>query len=300
MNRKFALNALFILVMFLSASFSLQTFAQVTSGVVINEVYTGGGTTGATYNRDFVELYCNSLSACDLNGLSVQFLNQSLGTVVRIITFGSGTTIPSGGYYLIAAGPDPVVGTTPGASLPTVDATAANKGNLATSDGNVFLLNQTTVLTTGSCPTSNILDQVAYGTGTCREGLASAPSGTATLSVQRFPNGVDTNQNGVDFKAYAPSPGTVNLAPSAALASIEGFVRNSSGKSIHKALVTLTDSQGNTQTVISDWYGRYRFTNINVGETYVLSISYRNLQFQESTRVITVTEDMNGVDFVTD
>lgn len=38
------------------------------SQVVINEVYGGGGNSGATYKNDFIELYNNSLSAVNLTG----------------------------------------------------------------------------------------------------------------------------------------------------------------------------------------------------------------------------------------
>ncbi|HVD64337.1 MAG TPA: lamin tail domain-containing protein, partial [Lapillicoccus sp.] len=46
---------------------------DVTSPVVISEVYGGGGNTGATYQNDFIELYNNGEQAVDLSTWSVQY-----------------------------------------------------------------------------------------------------------------------------------------------------------------------------------------------------------------------------------
>jgi 5'-nucleotidase len=43
------------------------------SGVVVNEVYSGGGNTGAPLNADFVQLYNPSNSPVSLNGWSLQY-----------------------------------------------------------------------------------------------------------------------------------------------------------------------------------------------------------------------------------
>ena len=46
---------------------------DVTSPVVISEVYGGGGNTGATYRNDFIELYNNSEAPVDVSTWSVQY-----------------------------------------------------------------------------------------------------------------------------------------------------------------------------------------------------------------------------------
>lgn len=43
------------------------------SGVVISEVYGGGGNSGAAYTQDFVELYNPTAAAVSLDGTSVQY-----------------------------------------------------------------------------------------------------------------------------------------------------------------------------------------------------------------------------------
>jgi predicted extracellular nuclease len=50
-----------------------------TSGVVISQLYGGGGNSGATLKNDFVELYNAGTSAVSLAGWSLQY-NSSTGT----------------------------------------------------------------------------------------------------------------------------------------------------------------------------------------------------------------------------
>ncbi len=53
---------------------ALAPSAQAASSdVVINEVYGGGGNAGATYNRDYVELYNPTDASVPLDGTSVQY-----------------------------------------------------------------------------------------------------------------------------------------------------------------------------------------------------------------------------------
>ncbi|MCL1841495.1 MAG: lamin tail domain-containing protein, partial [Propionibacteriaceae bacterium] len=44
-----------------------------TGGVIINEVYGGGGNSGAAFNQDFIELYNPTDAAIDLSGWSLQY-----------------------------------------------------------------------------------------------------------------------------------------------------------------------------------------------------------------------------------
>ena len=43
------------------------------TGLVISEVYGGGGNTGATYTNDFIELYNPTSAAISVEGKSVQY-----------------------------------------------------------------------------------------------------------------------------------------------------------------------------------------------------------------------------------
>ncbi|MEJ7820701.1 MAG: Ig-like domain-containing protein [Chitinophagaceae bacterium] len=193
--------------------FLLYSFAA-SSQVVINDVYGGGGNSGATYKNDFIELYNNGLSAVSLAGWSVQYAS-STGTTWAVTNLTG--SIPAKGYYLIqqAAGTG---GTT---NLPTPDAT----GTIAMSGttGKVVLSNVITAQT-GANPTgSQIIDKVGYGAGTNGfEGTGPTATLTNTTSAQRTPIGFDSNNNSTDFTTGTPSPtnagGGVDTTPPTILA----------------------------------------------------------------------------------
>src|SRR5690242_11695710 len=50
------------------------------TGVVISQVYGGGGNSGATYTNDFVEFYNPTSAAVPLTGWSVQNAGDTLST----------------------------------------------------------------------------------------------------------------------------------------------------------------------------------------------------------------------------
>ena len=50
--------------------------------VVINEVYCGGGNSGATYKNDFIELYNTGGTSVNLAGWSVQYAS-SVSSLIR-------------------------------------------------------------------------------------------------------------------------------------------------------------------------------------------------------------------------
>ncbi|MCA1622379.1 MAG: lamin tail domain-containing protein [Acidobacteria bacterium] len=292
MNKKLAFCALFIVAIFLSASFASQTYAAV----VINEVYGGAGcgTAGCSiYNRDFVELYNNGTTNVDISGWTVQYSSATGTNYTIAATIPAGTILQPGDYYLIGLATG-AAGTGVNTLTPDLIGTTA----LSATAGKVALVSSATVLSGASCPPTGatIIDFVGYGTANCFEGAGQAPAPSTTTSVQRFPNGTDTNNNNLDFVAAAPTPGSAG--PTAASVSIEGRVMTIKGRGISRAQITLTDAEGNTRLAMSNSFGYYRFFDIAAGETYILSIRSKSHQFAEPTRVINVTEDLTGADFV--
>jgi predicted extracellular nuclease len=177
--------------------------AAVSTDVVVNEVYGGGGNSGATLKNDFIELYNAGSTAVALDAWSVQYISASPGaSTTWQVTPLSGSIAP-GGHYLVgeAAG---AAGT---ADLPLPDATGSI--NLSGTSGTVALVTSQTALTcktAADCAAaSSIKDLVGYGTAIVHEGTADAPATTNTTSDSRT-NGADTDQNGADFANGAPSP----------------------------------------------------------------------------------------------
>ena len=182
------------IVFFILFSFGFSAKSQV----VINEVYGGGGNSGATYKNDFIELYNNSNAAVSLAGWSVQYASAAGTSWTATNLTGS---IPANGYYLIQE----FAGSGGTVNLPTPDVigTIAMSGTA----GKVALVNSSTLLT-GACPTGvTIIDKVGFGsTASCFEGTGPTPAPSNINSVQRTPAGFDSQNNNTDFIAGLPSP----------------------------------------------------------------------------------------------
>ncbi|GGM14279.1 endonuclease [Streptomyces fumigatiscleroticus] len=174
--------------------------------VVISEVYGGGGNSGATLTRDFVELGNAGSAGADLSGYSVQYLPGSPSASSQWQTTALSGTVAAGGHYLVGEG----TGSGGTAALPATDAS----GSIAMSatSGTVALVSGTTALT---CKTAEecaadtrIVDLVGFGSAVVREGSGPATGASNTASVSR--SAADTDDNAADFTAGAPTP--VNTA----------------------------------------------------------------------------------------
>lgn len=171
--------------------------AFAVGAVVISQVYGAGGNAGATYNRDYIELFNRSGAAQDISGWSVQYA-ATTGSSWAQTTIPAATILAPGGYYMIgeASGAN-------GAPLPCVNLSGAIA--MAAGAGKVALVSNA-VLLVGSCP-AGVVDFVGYGAGTnCFE---TGPTGTlsATTAALRKSSGfTDTDNNGADFSVGAPAP----------------------------------------------------------------------------------------------
>ena len=185
------------------------------AALVINEFYGSGGNAGATFNRDFVEVFNNGTTGVDLTNLFLQYgsATGAFSTVaIPTGTAASGTTqnfafpaqtLASGAYFTIGA----ASGTNGAAFSNTFDATA--NINLSGSAGKLRI---STDLTAASGTGTSVIDLVAFGaTATGGQGTP-APGGTTTASIGRDALGTDTKVNSADFTSEAFTPGTTNSA----------------------------------------------------------------------------------------
>ncbi|HZT45232.1 MAG TPA: lamin tail domain-containing protein [Gaiellaceae bacterium] len=173
------------------------------SGVVVSQVYAGGGNSGATYANDFVELFNGGSSAVDLTGWSIQYASAA-STSWSVTALGG--SIQPGRHYLVQLASSASVG----AALPAPDATGTT--NLANTGGKIALVRDGNELTcggsAGSCAAvASIADLVGYGSAADYEGSGPAPALSSTSAAVRSGNGcTDTNVNSTDFAAADPSP----------------------------------------------------------------------------------------------
>jgi hypothetical protein len=90
------------------------------------------------------------------------------------------------------------------------------------------------------------------------------------------------------------------LAPTSASVFIRGRVLTNSGRGISKAMLILTDTNGDSHYAMTNPFGYYRFQDLEVGRSYVLSVSSKRFTFANPSRVITLDEDLTGEDFIAD
>ncbi|MFL9833885.1 lamin tail domain-containing protein [Chryseobacterium terrae] len=175
-------------------------FATSNAQVVINEIYTGGGTAVATsvYKYDFIELKNIGTTSVTLTDAYIQYTSKT-----GVFTSANSHVIPTitlapGQSYLIQEGN----AGSKGADLPVTPDLVGNLA-LATITGKVALTSNATVLTS---PTdTNVLDFVGYGiTANQFEGASYAPAPSNALSISRTSG--DTNNNSADFATGTPSP----------------------------------------------------------------------------------------------
>lgn len=214
--------------------------ASMNAQIVINEVYGGGGNSGATLKNDFVELINRGSSPVTLNGAYIQYASTAgafgaSGSVTNPLN--NKLALPSitlnpGQKYLIqmAAGnggtqnlPSPDFAPN-GSSFPDQPLALSGTG------GKIALTSDSTSPTAANG--SNVIDFVGWGSGAVSlfEGAGAAPGTTTTTSISRT-NGIDTNNNNADFTAGAPTPensssGTLAVTEINKGKSIVNFVKN--------------------------------------------------------------------------
>jgi uncharacterized protein len=178
----------------------LSSVAQAsTSGIVVSQVYGGGGNTGASLRNDFVEVFNAGAAPVSLNGWSVQYASAA-GTSWAVTPL-TNVLLQPGQYYLVqqAQGAGGTV------NLPTPDATGTV--GLAGTGGKVALLSNTTALTGTNPVGPALVDLVGWGSTANGFETAAAPATVNTTSVQRAGFGCsDTDNNAADFAAAAPLP----------------------------------------------------------------------------------------------
>jgi hypothetical protein len=88
------------------------------------------------------------------------------------------------------------------------------------------------------------------------------------------------------------------LPPTAATVSVAGRVTTAEGRAIMNVRLSLTDSQGNIRTAITDSFGQYRFDDVQAGETYILTATGKRYSFSQPVQVLNINEEANQVNFI--
>lgn len=212
-----------------TAAFLLTVGNPPTNGVVISEVYPGGGNAGATYTMKFIELFNKTGNPVSLNNWSLQYASSTGSTW----TAGNlpNVLVAPYSYYLVAIGAPGTNGAPP---LPlSADYTLAGI-NPSQSVGKIALCNSQGPLSSATpLPNSTVVDFVGYGTGTSASEGGSPVAWTTdnTKSMYRASSGcTDTDNNAADFSVGAVVPRNSataqNICSVAAPPPMRAFINN--------------------------------------------------------------------------
>lgn len=183
-----------------------KTLLAAPNYIVISEVFPdmAGADTG-----EFVELYNPTDVAIDISGYSLQYLSGSAAAFTSVAkkNFVAGAIVPAKGFYLVGMSGNAAADMSWSEQLNNTGAT-------------VFLVNDQLAITDGA--DVNIIDQVAYGTGSGvlssegtaaslpgegksieRQSFAGGVCGVATGEGEFMGNGCDTGDNASDFEVRA-------------------------------------------------------------------------------------------------
>ncbi len=116
---------------------------------------------------------------------------------------------------------------------------------------------------------------------------------TDTCSTLTLGSNLTTDQRGLARQSGNVDIGSVEIQ---APIIISGKVKQPNGRGISKVSVSLTSSSG-TSYALTNNFGYYSFENVQVGQTYTLSVSSKRFQFAQPSIIITPTADLLNTDF---
>lgn len=90
---------------------------------------------------------------------------------------------------------------------------------------------------------------------------------------------------------------TTNVVVAASV-SLGGRVVTAGGQGLSNAIVTVTNQSGVTRTVRTNTFGIYTVGDLVAGQTYVVSIVRKGFVFDQSTRIVTLNEDLADLTFI--
>ena len=179
---------------------------DISSPVVISEVYGGGGNSGAPFTNDFIELYNKGDDAHRPSAWSVQYASADGPTTWSGVTTLTGSIAP-GAFYLVQEASGGSVGDAP-ADRPT----SPGLSTISATAGKVALVKNSTAAISGCGVRLLTARRQRRGLRRLRDAAndfarsAPAPALTNTTSAQRNATASNTGNNAADFTAGAPTP----------------------------------------------------------------------------------------------
>jgi len=175
------------------------------NNIVVSQLYSAGGNNGATYNRDFVELFNRSAEPVSLAGLYLHY-HSATGSGASTPVALPARTLAPGQYFLVTFAPG-----SSGAAL--ADGDFVN-GQIAmgAGGGRLSISTQSTAIPAGSAHAS-MVEIVGFGNANVAE-TAAAPAPSTTSSIFRKGAGcIDSDNNALDFETGPVAPRRMSSDP---------------------------------------------------------------------------------------
>jgi hypothetical protein len=107
--------------------------------------------------------------------------------------------------------------------------------------------------------------------------------------------GTDDGTTGSNSSRWSTWWARVAFDPTGINVLVGGRVLTGGGRNIARATVTLTDQHGQVRTALTNQFGRYQFTDVPTGETFVISVTAKGYEF--TPQVLNVIQEVSDMDF---
>jgi hypothetical protein len=145
----------------------------------------------------------------------------------------------------------------------------------------------------GSADVRNNVESVFLPAGT--SGPVTVRVIAANIAGDGVPGNADVTDQDFALVIYNADP---VLVPTASTVSLSGRVFRPNNMPVAGALLTLTNSEGQSRSALSNTFGWYQFDEVPAGQTYVISVRSKRVDFNLPSRVVSPVEDLTGIDFV--
>ena len=110
---------------------------------------------------------------------------------------------------------------------------------------------------------------------------------------------------GVKLNSGSPvavaAKGVVMISGPSAVDSISGKVLSADGRPLRNAVVTLSGNSLSTRMrSATTSFGTYTFSGLQPGDTYIVTVATQRYTFAVPSRVISLVDNLNDIDFVAD